>query len=395
MRRLLALAVMAGLSALGTPGCGSKFPLPTENRAGRGYSTDNSYQMVATWKFDPGDSIADILLTQGSGSQLFLLFNHAGFGPGPRGSVHGYALKAKPPTPPPLAGINFPTLFVPAALAGSKSHVFVLDRGDTCMARLDPVTGRCDSDSLHAFGHEITDLASYWRVREYGLLGGDTLSTFTDTSLAYVRGIAVDAQERVYVSGSAIVLLSDPSDDRIKTRVFQFRVNRYVKVTPGTGNDPYMPGTSHWIRDKNYIVEEGSGLGTLSDPRGLYWSPGALGAGTPGLFAADFGKNWVQKLSDALSSTGQFLIDADSSGGNLNGPLDVATDLTSFIYLTDTGNARVLRYDPYGQFVQRVDVEKDSDGRPLVLPIAVAADDSLVYVGDRDGNRVIRYQRRK
>jgi hypothetical protein len=50
MRRLLALAVMAGLSALGTPGCGSKFPLPTENRAGRGYSTDNSYQMVATWK---------------------------------------------------------------------------------------------------------------------------------------------------------------------------------------------------------------------------------------------------------------------------------------------------------------------------------------------------------
>lgn len=383
MRRRLALAVLAGLSALAVPGCGSNYPLPTENRAGRGYSTDNSYQMVATWKFNASDSIADILLTQGSGSQLFLLFNHAGSGAGPRGAVYGYALKAKPPTPPPLAGINFPNLFVPAALAASRSHVFVLDQGDTAMAR-DPSDGK------------IIDLASYWRVRQYGLLGGvsDT-STFTDTSLAYVRGIAVDDLERVYVSGSAIVLLSDPQDARIKTRVFQFRVNRYVKVTPGTGNDPYMPGTDRWIRDQNYIVEEGSGLGTLTDPRGLYWSPGALGAGTQGLFAADFGKNWVQKLSDALSSSGQFLIDADSAGANLNGPVDVATDLASFIYLTDTGNARVLRYDPYGQFVQRVDVEKDSDGRPLVLPIAVAADDSLVYVGDRDGNRVIRYQRRK
>jgi hypothetical protein len=387
MRRLLALGAVAGLSALGMLGmlgCGSDFPLPTENRAGRGYSTDNSYQMVATWKFNASDSIADILLTQGSGSQLFLLFNHAGSGPGPRGAVYGYALKAKPPTPPPLAGINFPTLFVPAALAASRSHVFVLDQGDTAMAR-DPVDGK------------IIDLASYWRVRQFGLLGGlsDT-TTFTDTSLAYVRGIAVDALERVYVSGSAIVLLSDPQDARIKTRVFQFRVNRYVKVTPGTGNDPYMPGATSWVRDQNYIVEEGSGLGTLSDPRGLYWTPGAGGGGgTQGLLAADFGKNWVQKLSDALSSTGQFLIDADSSGANLNGPVDVATDLATFIYLTDTGNARVLRYDPYGQFVQRVDVEKDSDGRPLVVPIAVAADDSLVYVGDRDGNRVIRYQRRK
>jgi hypothetical protein len=395
MRRLLALAVVAGFSALGMLGCGSKFPLPTENREGRGYSSDNSYQMVATWKFNGGDSIADILLTQGSGSQLFLLFNHAGSGLGPRGAVHGYALKAKPPTPPPLAGINFPRLFVPAALAASRSHVFVLDQGDTCMARLNPETGTCTTDSLHVWDNKITDLASYWHVREYGLLGGDTLSCFTDTSLAYVRGIAVDAQERVYVSGSVIVLLSDPQDARIKTRILQFRVNRYLKVTPGTGNDPYMPGTDRWVRDQNYIVEEGSGLGTLSDPRGLYWSPGALGGGSQGLFAADFGKNWVQKLSDAQSSTGQFLIDADSSGSNLNGPVDVATDLASFIYLTDTGKGRVLRYDPLGQFVQRVDVEKDSDGRPLVVPIAVAADDSLVYVGDRDGNRVIRYQRRK
>lgn len=381
MRRLLALAVVTALSALALAGCGTSFPLPTETLSGRGYSTDKSYQMVATWQFDASDSIADILLTQGSGSQLFLLFNHAGAGPGPRGAVHAYALKARPPSPAPLAGIEFPTLFVPAALAASPSHVFVLDQGDTALAR-DPFDGR------------ITDLSAYWRVREFGLLGGDTVSTFTDTSLAYVRGIAVDAQERVYVSGSVIVLIPDPQDERIKTRTFQFRVNRYLKVSPGSvPPDPYMPGTNRWVRDKDFIVEEGSGIGTLSDPRGLYWS-GSQATGGQGLFAADFGKNWVQKLSDFSSSTGLFKIDADSSS-SLNGPVDVTADLAGFIYLTDTGNRRALRFDPYGQFMQRVDVELDSDGRPLDTPVALAADDSLVYVGDRASNKVIRYQRRK
>jgi hypothetical protein len=385
MRRWLAGVVLAGLAALAVAGCGTDFPLPTENRAGREYSTDKSYQMVATWKFGFGpvagpDTIADILLTQGAGSQLFLLFNHAGVGTAPRGAVYGYALKAKPPTPPPLAGITFRTLFVPAALAASASHVFVLDQGDTALAR-DPLDSR------------IVDLGSYWRVREFGLLGGDTVSTFTDTSLAFVRGVAVDDHERVYISGTAIVAVADPQDPRIRTRLFQYRVNRYVKVTPGTANDPYMPGTDRWIRDQNFIVEEGSGLGTLSDPRGLYWI-GALNVGGQGLFAADLGKNWVQKLSDVLTSTGLYKIDADSSS-TLNGPVDVTADLSGYVYLTDTGNARVLRYDPYAQFVQRVDVEKDSDGQPLVTPWALAADDTLVYTGDRATNKVIRYQRRK
>jgi DNA-binding beta-propeller fold protein YncE len=380
MRSLLALAALAVLGALALGGCGTNFPLPTETRTGRGYSTDNSYQMVATWSFDGSDSIADILLTQGPGTQLFLLFNHAGFGPAPRGAVHAFALKARPPRPAPLPGMEFRSLFVPAALCAGGSRVFVLDQGDTALAR-DPVTGR------------VTDLSTYWRVCEFGLLGGDPISTFTDTSLAFVRGVAADDQERVYVSGSAIVLIPDPQDPRIRTRTFQFRVNRYRRAGPGDVPDPYMPGSGLWIRDQSFIVEEGSGLGTLTDPRGLYWSgPGAPGGA--GLFAADLGKNWVQKLSDAVSSTGLFKLDADSSS-TLNGPADVAADLAGFIYLTDTGNRRVLRYDPYGEFVQRVDVELDSDGQPLADPVAVAADDSLVYVADRAANKVIRYQRRR
>ncbi len=379
MRGLLAVAALLALGALVLAGCGTSFRLPTENRAGREYSSDNSYQMVATWSGMNG--IADILLTQGPGTQLFMLFNRDGVGTAPRGEVYAYALKARPPVPVPLPGIEFRSLFVPAALCANDDNVFVLDQGDTALAR-DPRTGR------------VSDLATYWRVREFGLLGGDTLSTFTDTSMAFVRGVAADDQGRVYVSGSAIILIPDPQDDRIKTRSFQFRVYRYLKVPPGSVlPDPYMPGTDRWIRDQSFIVEEGSGLGSLTDPRGLDW----VGAGVPGgtaLLAADFGKNWVQKLSDATSSTGLFKIDADSAS-SLNGPADVAADLAGFIYVADTGNQRVLRFDPSGEFVQRVDVEPDADGQALQDPVAVAADDSLVYVGDRAAGKVIRYQRRK
>jgi len=390
MRRWYLPAIVAGLAAPWLFGCGSDYPLPTETRAGREFSSDKSYQMVATWKFGAGDTVADILLTQGNGSQLFVLFNHAGAGPGPRGTINSYSLKGKPPTPPPDTRVFFNQLFVPVALAGRPNrNVFVLDQGDTCMARRNPDTGSCDTTG--GWSLQISDLSSYWRVREYGQLGRDTLSTFTDTSLAFVRGIAVDDQDRVYVSGTAIVLVSDPQDTRIKTRVFQFRVNRYIRTTGG--NDPYMPGATKWTRDNNFIVEEGSGLGSLTDPRGLYWA-GVNGVGGPGLFAADFGKDWVQKLSDASSSNGLYKIDADTSSA-LSAPVDVTTSLDGFVYITDTGNGRVLRYDPYGQFVQRVDVSRDADGQPLVTPLAVAADDTLVYVGDRSTNKVIRYRRHR
>lgn len=379
MRSILALAVVTSLGALTLAGCGTTFPLPTETRTGRDFASDESYQMLATWSF--ADSVADILLTQGSGSQLFILFNRGGSGTAPRGDVFAFALKARPPRPAPLAGIEFRSLFVPAALCAGASNVFVLDQGDSALAR-DPANGR------------VSDLSLTWRVRQYGLLGGDTLSTFTDTTMAFVRGVAADDQGRVYVSGSAIILIPDQQNPSIRTRAFEFRVYRYLPVSPGsTPPDPLMPGTDRWVRDPNYRVDEGSGLGTVLDPRGLYWMrPGA--GGLSALFAADRGKNWIQKLSDAVSSTGFYRIDADSSS-TLDGPADVTGDLAGYVYLTDTGNRRVLRYDPAGDFVQRVDVEPDADGLRLIDPVAVAADDSLVYVSDGITRKVVRYQRRR
>jgi DNA-binding beta-propeller fold protein YncE len=386
MRRPLAWALVMVIAAA-LLGCGTEFKLPTEHRGT--YSTDGSYLMAATWT--GMNDIADILVTQGTGSQLFLLFNRPGVGTAPRGEVRAYALKAKPPTPAPLPGIEFHSLFVPVALCANSNRVFVLDEGDSCLARLNATTGRCDTvppDDRYL----VTDLSTIWRVREYGLLGGDTLSTFTDTSMAYVHGIAADDQGRVYVSGKAIVWVPDALNPSILTRSFLFRIFRYKRVAPGSvPPDQYMPGTNRWVRDHSYTVEDGSGTGYISDARGLHWAGSGVPGG-PALFAADSGNGWVQKLSDVTSNSALLKIDADTSLA-LNGPLDVTADRQGFIYVADSGNQRILRFSPDGEFIQRVDVRPDADGQMLTMPLALAADDTLVYVADRQAGKVVRYRR--
>lgn len=112
MRRALVVLVLLVLAG-GNAGCGGQFALPTENR-NKVIPSDKSYQMVATWT--AMDGIRDILLTQGIGTQLFLLFNHGGVGTAPRGEVLAYA-RLKPTGPQtPLPGIEFHQLFNPVAL---------------------------------------------------------------------------------------------------------------------------------------------------------------------------------------------------------------------------------------------------------------------------------------
>jgi hypothetical protein len=399
MRRslaVLALFVVAG----GFSGCGGNFKLPTENR-NKTIPSDKSYQMVATWTGMEG--IRDILLTQGAGTQLFMLFNHGGTGTASRGEVLAYA-RLKPTGPQsPLPGIAFQGLFNPIALcvggdgaSRPANRIFVLDQGDTTLARANPLThiyGDKTGIGTPAMGkwllNDVSDFGLYCRVREYGLLGGDTVSTFIDTTMAIVNGVAADAQGRVYVSGAQIVFVRDAVNPSLRERTLLWRVNRYLRGPRRPGvYDYFMPG-SNWHLDTTWVVGDGSGSGTVQDPRGIFW--GAAGGGA--VYTADFGKNWGQKLSDATSSTGLPSLD-QADGLSFFGPLDVTADLQGFVYVVDTGNQRVLRYDGNGGFIQTVNVEQDAFGQPLLSPVTGAADDSLVFVGDAGRAEVIRYKRR-
>jgi hypothetical protein len=132
-------------------------------------------------------------------------------------------------------------------------------------------------------------------------------------------------------------------------------------------------------------------VGTVADPRGIFWGPAGGGA----LYTADLAKNWIQKLSDQVTSTGFFQIDGKTTpeGQAFVDPIDVTADQEGFIYIADLGNQRVLRYGAAGDYVQLVNVRKDAASPLLHSPVTVAADDSLVFVGDPVLSQVIRYKR--
>lgn len=370
-------------------GCGTGYELPTERPRGA-VPTDKSYGMIATWTNMTG--VQDVLLTQGTGTQLFILFNHGGnTGPDvPRGEVQLYPLSRPEPIGAPYF-TPLATLFNPVALASAQNKLFVLDQGDTCLARYNQNLGSCEATSDS--GNRIRDLRAYWRVREYGLGGGDTLSSFTDTTFAFVTGVAAGEDGFVYVSGTAAVLDTLETDQRIRTRKFASRVRRYARgprypgVTPG---DVTMPGCN-WHRDTSWVVEDGTGNSSVSDPSNLYFSRFAGRS----LYVADRGNAQVKALSVTQTNVGLIKVDGSTTGSNFLQPDDVTADLAGFFYVVDRGSRRVLRYDGQtGEYVQRVDIEPNAQGESLLDPVGVAADDSLAYVADRGRGKVLRFKRR-
>jgi hypothetical protein len=393
LRSLFAVAVLAALIGLAA-GCGSKYDLPLEVRVRNSFPVDKSYKAVMIWS--GMDHVRDIVLTQRYGSQLFVLFER----PVPRDlTSHGQAYAFPLTRSTPILSTAFQHLDNPAAMtaggdgAGAPlNRIYVLDQCDTCVARGHQYTEdvanypqHCNTDV--GGNGEVTDLFHYWRVREYGLLGGETLSTFTDTLMGYVEGIAADYDGRVYVAGSAIVQAPNVENPHLSTRMFQSRIYRYVRG----GGDVHMPGAS-WHRDETWEVVEGSGIGSVQNPHGMQWM---YSAGNPGLYVSDYDKNWIQRLSDGQSSTGIYQIDGAETGAFLFQARDVSVDEAGFVYVCDTGNQRVLRYDGEKNFIQRVDIADVRGTGPLRRPVAVAANDSLVFVADPDAGLIYKLQRRK
>lgn len=374
-RQQLVLAAVAAAAVVALAGCGTGFKLPAEVK--RVQETGNgTYARIDTWAGFAG--VRDLLLTKSSNAQneqLYVLFNSGP--PLNSGGLVAYPLA----TPTPFSFV-FNDIKNPVAVSGNSTRVYVLDQGDSCAAHgIRPRPGgTCDSLTV--------DFTKSWRVLEFFPDGGDTISSFTDTTMAWVQGIAVDDQQRIYVSGVYILVTVNPDNPFYYYRRFVWRVFRYIKG----GTDPNMPG-SRWHRDPNYAIEEGSGLGTASDPRGLDWNPVGGGA----LFIADTGNNRAQRRSDPVSTNDYLMIDGEL--GSMISPGDVSSDLDGYAYVIDSGHNAVYRFRGAGQglgeYVQRVDIEPSRAGYPIADPVAVAADKDLVYVADRGRGEIGIFRRRK
>jgi DNA-binding beta-propeller fold protein YncE len=379
---LFAVAALGGLSG----GCGSVYKLPTEIRGTTSTAQQGTYQKIDTWR--GMTNIQDILLT--TGGELFMVFQDPLTG---TGQVRQYPQSNKVPL-----ATTFPGLLNPTAICSGANRVFVLDQGDSSAARV-TLPDSCgylaemnaDVDStrlpLYSFKRPIANIGVYWHVREY-LLDGTPVDAFTDTSFAWVNGVAADALGRVYVSGVIMFVRLDPYNSAVRSLEYRYRIRRYER---GTG-DRYVVG-GQWRRDRTYAILDGTGFGSSKDPRGMQWAD----AQGPALTFADRANNQVQKFGDPAGAASSYKLDFGGSGPDsmmLSQPIDVAVDSAGYLYMVDAGNSRVLRYDPDGRFVQRVDWNIGEVLLPLTDPVAVAADNRQVYVANRGAAEVLRYRRR-
>lgn len=399
MRRLWGAGFV--VAVLGIAGCGSKFDLPTEHAGQVLVPSDKSYAMQQTWR--SLDNVRDLLITQGAGSQLFILKNWGGTGSPAtaRGDVQLYPFGTPVPVNAPQYFTPPRGLFSPVALAWAQNQLYVLDEGDTCMAKYDQARGTCAAyaqrdDSLR-FTDIIRDYSATWRVRVYPSKGGDTVSTmttFTDTTFAKVTGIAADDQGNVYVSGIAAVLDTSQNDARIRERVFKSRIIRYSPGPRYPGVVPadiYMPG-ANWHRDTTWRATNGTGASFINDPAKMTWTTLDGGA----LFVADRGNNAAKLIATSVPRVGYVKVDGSETpdGTSFHAPEGVAVDRQGYLYVVDRLNKRVLRYDQFGTYIQDVNVENNADRLPLQDPIAIGVDDSLAYVVDKGRDQVIRFKRR-
>jgi hypothetical protein len=350
--RSILLAVSALAAVALAAGCGNKFALPTETPGGV-IPEKGSYAYTGSVR--GLTHITDVLLTRGTGSTLYVVFDST--------SVLAYPRFFRGDgTTPPLS-YTFNGMFKPIRICQGPARLYLLEAGDTTLAA---------GDSTKAPGFLI-----------YGLTGGVPVFALHDTSLASVRGIASDRAGNVYLSAVGKEFIrDDPQDSRRRTYKYVSRVYRYLAA-------------SGFARDTQFFVDDGQGIGTVSEPGDCFVDP-ILDTGY--LYVADTGKDVAQRMQ-IQNNLGLPLpaiaLDGGQTGTSFFAPADFVADAAGFMYVVDTGNHRVVRYDAEGTYVQRVDVELDLDADSLHVPVAASCDDSLVYVADYATGKVASYKRRK
>jgi hypothetical protein len=192
------------------------------------------------------------------------------------------------------------------------------------------------------------------RVRIVDLRSLVEVGVFADTSWVLIGGVAADDSSHIYVS------------DRDRNVVRKYTRSGELLLT---------------------VADAGSGAGYVDRPGGLDWRAGRL-------FVADTGKNWVQALDPEEPNTAEFfLTGSDNPLGPFQGVADVAGDEEDNVYIADLALGAVIKYSGEPAYDQRVDANapEGTDGH-LVLPIALSASATLVFVLDGDTGRIVTFE---
>jgi DNA-binding beta-propeller fold protein YncE len=349
------------LSLLAGAGCGSKFELPMESPRTLTPGED-SYFVKYRWAGFAGAT--DVLMTRGG--RVFVAE------PRPEAPeslrVRGYFRSKRDPTP---TGLEVAGVGQPVRLAeGGDGALFVLDAAQPPSVKRYSADGRtfraAFSDPAWEDAVDDTSRPNFRTVR------------ITNTRVS-LRGLAVDSDDDVYVAWTDSTFLED------------------INLIDST-----LIGTSIVVGDtiRKYsldgvplldVATRGTGTGFVDGPGGLAAHDGAL-------YFADTNKNWIQKVDANAVSRPLLVIDGlelEEPAGFL-APLDVAVDDSGSIYVADTGNARVLKFDADGTLVLRVDADSSNAGGATQTeePIAVTVNSELALVLDRRLGLILTYELR-
>jgi hypothetical protein len=194
------------------------------------------------------------------------------------------------------------------------------------------------------------------------------LQTYTNPAWTELHGVPLDDQGRVVVS----VTEQDPVDRTgvlTRPRVVQFR---------SATSEPVV------------LAELGTGLGAVAGPIDVYYD------GT-GILVVDAVTERVQQLDPDEPNLGYNPIPPlDFGAPFFSHPQDVVSDQSGFVYVADTDNHRILRFNPEGALVDTVYslTFPPTAGAGTVLdPIALEADDDEVWVADGANERIVVLQR--
>lgn len=135
---------------------------------------------------------------------------------------------------------------------------------------------------------------------------------------------------------------------------------------------------------------------TPTDAEGGFNFPVGLTVdGSGNVYVAETGNNRVQKLSAAEAFVFQIGRSDEASGsanGEFSSPTDVVLDSDGNIFVTDSGNNRVQKFNSSGTYVSKFGSTGTGDNQ-LSTPSGIVVDaNDDIYVVDNGNNRVVKYE---
>jgi tripartite motif-containing protein 71 len=127
-------------------------------------------------------------------------------------------------------------------------------------------------------------------------------------------------------------------------------------------------------------------VGSYGTGNGQFKNPSGVATDSAGnVYLADSGNHRIQKFGPSgnfIAKWGSF----GSANGQFNSPQSVATDATN-VYVADSGNHRVQKFSPGGGFVAKWGSSGSGDGH-FNQPASIAAQTNTVLVADRGNHRI-------